>query len=108
MGLHPDVTNTELNVPTSKIQKLFAEQGALEVCRIDQDNFGRSMMTGTVIYHSADSARQAIQALNRSKIMNSMITVEYFKRLQRPEGRPDLPRNRPIQKKPFRRNFDPK
>lgn len=77
----------------------------MEVCRIDQDNFGRSMMTATVIYHSADSARQAIQSLNRSKIMNSMITVEYFKRAPRPEGQPNLPRNKPI-KKPFKKNFD--
>lgn len=88
-----------------RIQKLFAEQGALEFCRIDQDNFGRSMMTGTILYHSKDSAHNAIQNLNRTKILNSMITVEYFKRLPKSEGKPDVPRNKPI-KKPFKKRFD--
>lgn len=62
------------------------------------------MMTATIVYYSAESARNAIQNLNRTKILNSMITVEHFKRLPRPEGN-TLPRNKPI-KKVFRKKFE--
>ena len=73
LGLHPDVTNDEL-------LKLFMEHGSLEKCRIDQDDFGRSMTTATVLYREEDGARNAIQKLNKSKILNSVITVDYFRR----------------------------
>jgi RNA recognition motif-containing protein len=56
-------------------QKLFSQVGALEVCRVDQDNFGRSLTTATVIYHSAQNATDAISSMNKHKIMNSIITV---------------------------------
>lgn len=57
------------------MKKLFAAEGALEKCLIEQDNFGRSLTTAIVKYHSPDSARTAIQNYNRHKIMNCVLTV---------------------------------
>lgn len=79
LGLHPDFTNEDLNVNISLIQKLFGAQGALEKCLIELDNFGRSLTTAIVRYHTAESAKNAIQALNQHKIMNSILTVEPYK-----------------------------
>ena len=92
MGLHPDVTNDEL-------LKLFMEHGSLEKCRVDQDDFGRSMTTATVLYREVEGARNAIQNLNKTKILNSVITVELFKWEPRAGSNP--PRTKFIQKKPF-------
>lgn len=78
-------------------QKLFMEHGSLEKCRIDQDDFGRSMTTATILYRSEEGARNAIQSLNKSKILNSVITVEYFKR--EPRVNSGVPRTKFIQKK---------
>lgn len=61
------------------MQKLFAAEGALEKCLIEQDNFGRSLTTAIVKYHGADSAQNAIQRLNRLKVMNCVLTVEPYK-----------------------------
>jgi RNA recognition motif-containing protein len=82
------------------------EHGSLEKCRIDQDDFGRSMTTATVLFRSEDGARNAIQKLNKSKILNSVITVEYF-RWDRDDNRshPAIPRTKPIQKN-FKKRFD--
>lgn len=80
------------------------QQGTLEKCRIDQDEFGRSKTTAIVIYHSEDSARNAIQNLNGIKIENSVIAVEYFKRDPN-DSRGKVARQRPIQKG-FKKRFD--
>lgn len=45
------------------------------MCRVDQDNFGRSLTTATVVYYSAENAELAIEKLNKTKIMNSIINV---------------------------------
>ena len=83
MGLHPDFTNDDLNVQIYLIQKLFNTHGALEKCLIEQDNFGRSLTTAIVRYHSADSAKNAITNLNQHKIMNSILTVEPYKNVKK-------------------------
>lgn len=75
MGLHPDFTNEDLNVVIIFIQKLFLSHGALEKCLIEQDNFGRSLTTAIVRYHSAESANNAMAGLNQHKVMNSILTV---------------------------------
>jgi RNA recognition motif-containing protein len=82
------------------------EHGSLEKCRVDQDDFGRSMTTATVLFRSEDGARNAIQKLNKSKILNSVITVEYFRR-ERDENRsqPAVARTKPIHKN-FKKRFD--
>jgi RNA recognition motif-containing protein len=54
----------------------------LEKCLIEQDNFGRSLTTAIVKYHSPESARSAIQNLNRHKIMNCILTVEPYKNVK--------------------------
>jgi hypothetical protein len=38
---------------------LFNKQGALELCKVDEDNFGRSLTTATVVYHNAQHAQTA-------------------------------------------------
>lgn len=38
---------------------MFNKQGALDLCKIDQDNFGRSLTTATVVYHSVQNAQSA-------------------------------------------------
>jgi hypothetical protein len=55
------------------------EHGSLEKCRTDQDDFERSMTTVKVVFRSEDSARNAIQNVNESNILNIVITVEYFR-----------------------------
>ncbi len=65
------------------MQKLFATEGALEKCLIEVDNFGRSLTTAIVKYHSTESARSAIQNINRHKIMNCVLTVEPYKFIKR-------------------------
>lgn len=61
-------------------QKLFAAEGALEKCMIEQDNFGRNLPCAIVKYHSADMAQQAIANLNSKKVLNSVLTVEPYRR----------------------------
>ena len=51
----------------------------MEKCLIEQDNFGRTLTTAIVKYHSADHARGAIANINRHKIMNCVLTVEPYK-----------------------------
>lgn len=58
---------------------MFNKLGALDVCKVDQDNFGRSLTTATVVYHSAQSAQEAKREFNNHKIMNSTISVEFAK-----------------------------
>jgi hypothetical protein len=64
------------------------------------------MTTATILFRSEDGARNAIQKLNKSKILNSVITVEYFRR-DRDENRPrpNIARTKPIQKN-FKKRFD--
>jgi len=64
-------------------QKLFATEGALEKCFIEQDNFGRTLATALVKYHNPESARSAIQNLNQHRIMNCVLTVEPYKQTKR-------------------------
>ncbi len=42
-------------------------------------------MTGTVIYHSPESAESAIRNLNRTKLLESVITIERDKPRQLPQ-----------------------
>jgi RNA recognition motif-containing protein len=79
------------------------EHGSLEKCRIDQDDFGRSMTTATILYREQEGARNAIQNLNKMKILNSVITVELFKWEPRAGGA-GLPRTKFIQKQQFRKH----
>ena len=60
---------------------MFAAEGALEKCLIEQDNFGRTLTTAIVKYHDPLSAKNAIQNLNRHKIMNCILTVEAYKNI---------------------------
>jgi RNA recognition motif-containing protein len=62
---------------------MFAAEGALEKCHIEVDNFGRSLNTAIVKYHSPESARSAIQNLNRHKINNCVLTVEPYKNIKK-------------------------
>ena len=64
-------------------KKLFAAEGALEKCVIEQDNFGRTLTTAIVKYYSPESARSAIQNLNRHRVMNGVLTVEQYKRVKK-------------------------
>ena len=59
---------------------MFAAEGALEKCMIEQDNFGRNLPQALVKYHNADMAKQAITNLNGKKVMNSVLTVEPYRR----------------------------
>ncbi len=76
------------------------EHGSLEKCRIDQDDFGRSMTTATVLYREEEGARNAIQQLNKSKILNSVITVDYFRK----ERDTPLWKTKPIHKRLSNKN----
>ena len=58
---------------------MFNKQGALDFCRVDQDNFGRSLTTATVVYHSAQNAQAAKREFDGQKILNSTISVEFPK-----------------------------
>lgn len=80
--MSPEFTNEDLYVKIYLRQKLFATEGALEKCLIEQDNFGRSLTTAIVKYHNPESARSAIQNLNRHKIMNCILTVEPYKNVK--------------------------
>jgi RNA recognition motif-containing protein len=55
----------------------------MEKCHIEQDNFGRTLTTAIVKYYEPDSARSAIQNLNRHKIMNCVLTVEPYKNVKK-------------------------
>ena len=83
MGLSPEFSNDDLYVFFSLFQKLFATEGALEKCHIEQDNFGRTLTTAIVKYHDPQSAKQAIQNLNKHKIMNCVLTVEPYKNVKK-------------------------
>jgi RNA recognition motif-containing protein len=84
LGLSPELTNEDLYVIDEVIKKLFAAEGSLEKCLIEQDNFGRSLATAIVKYHNTEAAKSAIHNLNRHKIMNCVLTVEPYKNT-RPE-----------------------
>ena len=60
---------------------------------MDQDNFGRSLTTATVVYHSAQHAQAAQREFNQNKIMNSTITVEFAR------PKPFVPRTKKIFKR---------
>ena len=47
---------------------------------IEQDNFGRNLPSALVKYYSADNAKQSISNLNGKKVMNSVLTVEPYRR----------------------------
>jgi RNA recognition motif-containing protein len=55
----------------------------MEKCLIEQDNFGRTLTTAIVKYHSPESAASAISNLNRHKIMNCVLTVEPYKNVKK-------------------------
>jgi RNA recognition motif-containing protein len=69
-GLHPSLTNEEFN-------DLFRAHGALEACRILQDEFGRSRFEGIVRYHDEANCDRAIKALHEQKVKDCLITVRY-------------------------------
>ena len=46
----------------------------------EHDDFGRELPTALVKYHGAESARSAIEKLNNKTIMNSVLTVEPYRR----------------------------
>ena len=46
---------------------------------MDEDNFGRSLTTATVIYHNSQLAQVAKRELDGYKILNSTISVEFAK-----------------------------
>jgi len=58
---------------------LFAAEGALEKCMIEQDNFGRNLPSAIVKYYNAETAKQAIDNINNKKVMNSVLTVEPYR-----------------------------
>ena len=80
---------------------MFNKLGALDVCKVDQDNFGRSLTTATVVYHNAQSAQQAQQEFNNHKIMNSTISVEFARAKQQQL----VPRTKKIFKRVSEDNF---
>ena len=47
---------------------------------IEQDNFGRNLPTAMVQYYSIDTARQAVSVFNGKRVMNSVLTVEPYRR----------------------------
>lgn len=55
----------------------------MEKCHIEQDNFGRTLTTAIVKYYEPLSAKNAIQNLNRHKIMNCVLTVEAYKNIKK-------------------------
>ena len=43
------------------------------------DDYGRSLTTATVIFFDSENAKTAKNSLNQSKILNSLLTVEFPK-----------------------------
>lgn len=49
---------------------------------IEQDNFGRNLPSAIVQYHTADAAKGALTSINGRKVLNSVLTVEPYKRVR--------------------------
>lgn len=61
---------------------MFNKQGALDLCKVDQDNFGWSLTTASVVYHSVQNAQTDKREFDGQKILNSTISVEFAKTKQ--------------------------
>ena len=68
------------NAQPRQIYELFAKFGEIISCKICQNEDGDLLGYGYINFYDLDSAKNAIEKLNKTKFLDSELEVEYFQR----------------------------
>jgi len=68
------------NAQPRQIYELFAKFGEIISCKIIENDDGDLLGYGYINYYNLDSAKSAIENLNKTKFLDSELEVEYFQR----------------------------
>ena len=68
------------NAQPRQIYELFAKFGEIISCKIIENEDGDLLGYGYINYYNLDSAKSAIENLNKTKFLDSELEVEYFQR----------------------------